>query len=86
MIDLPTAQEKSKQILFAQPKVHQFKCAETNKMVTMDLLWFITFFEQCQAAKKAAGVPEKIAKEKKQPKEKKMAHLSVVHSHELSYQ
>jgi hypothetical protein len=30
----------------------------------------ITFFEQCQATNKAAGVFDKIAKDKKQPKEK----------------
>jgi hypothetical protein len=29
----------------------------------------IAFFEQCQATGKAAGVLEKIAKDKKQPKE-----------------
>jgi hypothetical protein len=47
-------------------------------------LKLITFFEQCQAANKAAGVLEKIAKDKKQPKEKKMAHLSITCSRESS--
>jgi hypothetical protein len=46
------AQEKSKQIFFVQPKAHQFKFAESNKMMPTDLLWLITFFEQCQAANK----------------------------------
>jgi hypothetical protein len=67
-MELPTAQEKSKQIFFAQPKTHQFKFAETNKMVPTDLLWLIAFFEQCLAANKVTGIFEKIAKEKKQPK------------------
>jgi hypothetical protein len=35
-------------------------------MVTTDPLWLIAFFEQCQAADKAAVVLEKIAKDKKQ--------------------
>jgi hypothetical protein len=65
--------------------VHQFKIAATNKMMTMDLLWLIAFFKQCQAANKAAGVLEKIAKDKKQLKEKKTAHLPVVCSRESSY-
>jgi hypothetical protein len=65
MMKLPTAQEKSEQIFFTQPKAHMFKFAETNKMVTADPLWLITFFEQCQAANKAAGIHGKIAKGKK---------------------
>jgi hypothetical protein len=64
-IELPMVQEKNKQILFAQSKVHQYKLREINKMLPVDLLWHIVFFEQCQAANKAAGVLEKI-KEKKQ--------------------
>jgi hypothetical protein len=54
---------------FAQPKVNQFKFADTNKTVRTDPLKLIAFLEQCQAANKAAGVLEKIAKDKKQPKE-----------------
>jgi hypothetical protein len=56
-------------------KVHQFKFTDTNKTVPTDLLKLIAFFEQCQVADKAAGILEKIAKDKKQPKEKKTAHL-----------
>jgi hypothetical protein len=85
-MEIPTAQEKSEQIFFAQPKVHQFKFADTNKMVCMYLIKMITFFEQCQAADKAAGVLEKIAKDRKQPREKKMAHLPAGGSCESSYQ
>ncbi len=55
-MELPTAQEKNKQIFFVQPKMHQFKFAETNKMVPMDPLWLIAFFKKCQAADKAAGI------------------------------
>jgi hypothetical protein len=40
-------------------------------MVTTDLLWLISYFEQCQAANKAAGILEKIAKDKKQQKKRK---------------
>jgi hypothetical protein len=50
---------------------------DTNKTVSTDPLNLIAFFEQCQAANKAAGVLEKIAKAKTQPKEKKTAHLPV---------
>jgi hypothetical protein len=38
-------------------------------MVPTNLLKLITFFEQCQATNKAAGILEKITKDKKQPKE-----------------
>ncbi len=64
-MELPMMQEKNKQILFAQSKAHQYKFREINKMLPVDPLWHIVFFEQCQAAKKVAGVLEKI-REKKQ--------------------
>jgi hypothetical protein len=63
-MDIPTAQEKSEQIFFAQPKAHQNKFANLNKMVPTDPLKMIAFFEQCQPTDKAAGVLEKIAKDK----------------------
>ncbi len=84
-MDAPTAQEKCEQIFFAQPKVHQNKFVNLNKMVPSNLLRMNAFFEQCQATNKAAGILDKIAKDKKQPKEKKTAHLPVARSHELSY-
>jgi hypothetical protein len=83
---VPMAQEKSEQIFFAQPKAHQNKFANLNKMVPTDPLKMIPFFEQCQGTNKAAGILEKIAKDKKQPKEKKTAHLPAVRSRESSYQ
>jgi hypothetical protein len=83
-MDVPTAQEKSKKIFFAQPKAHQNKFANLNKMVPTDLLKMIAFFEQCQATNKAADVLEKIAKDK-QPKERKTAQLPVARSHKSSY-
>jgi hypothetical protein len=86
MMEVPMAQEKSEQIYFAQPKAHQFKFADLNKMVPTDPLKLIAFFKQCQATIKAAGVLEKIAKDKKQPKEKKTAHLPAARSRESSYQ
>jgi hypothetical protein len=76
MMDVPTAQEKSKQIFFAQPKVHQNKFANLNKTVPTDPLKMIAFFKQCQATDKAAGVLEKIAKDKR-PKKRKTAQLPV---------
>jgi hypothetical protein len=84
-MDVPTAQEKSEQIFFAQPKVHQNKFADLNKMVPANLLRMIAFFKQCQATNKAAGILDKIAKDKKEPKEKKTAHLPTARSRELSY-
>jgi hypothetical protein len=78
------AQEKSEQILFAQPKAYQFKLSDLNKTVSTDPLKLIAFFKQCQATNRAAGFLEKIAKDKKQPKEKKMAQLPAMRSHELS--
>jgi hypothetical protein len=84
-MDVPTAHEKSEQIFFAQPKAHQNKFADLNKMVPADPLRMVAFFEQCQATEKAAGVLDKIAKDKKEPKEKKTAHLPTARSHESSY-
>jgi hypothetical protein len=81
-MDIPTAQEKSKQIVSAQPKAHQNKSADLNKMVPSYPLRIIVFFEQCQATNKAAGVLDKIAKDKKQPKEKKTAHVPTAHRRE----
>jgi hypothetical protein len=63
-MDLPTAQEKSEQIFFAQPKAHQNKFVDLNKTVPTNLLKMIAFFELYQATNKAAGVLEKIAKDK----------------------
>jgi hypothetical protein len=84
-MDIPTAQEKSEQIFFAQPKVHQNKFADLNKTEPSDPLRMIAFFKQCQATNKLAGVLDKIAKDKKQSKEKKTAQLLVARSRESSY-
>jgi hypothetical protein len=54
-------------------------------MVPTDPLKRIAFFKQCQATNKTTGILEKIIKDKKQPKEKKTAHVPAAHSHELSY-
>jgi hypothetical protein len=83
-MDIPTAQEKSEQIFFAQPKAHQNKFANLNKTEPPDLLKMIAFFEPCQATDKAAGILDKITKDK-QPKERKTAQLPVARSHESSY-
>jgi hypothetical protein len=42
-MDVPTAQEKSEQIFFAQPKAHQNKFADLNKTVPANLLRMIAF-------------------------------------------
>jgi hypothetical protein len=84
-MEVPTVQEKSEQIFFAQSRTHQFKFADLIKMVPTDLLKLIGFFKQCQVTDKAAGILKKIAKDKKQPKDKKMAQLAAVFSCELSY-
>ncbi len=86
MMDVPMMQEKSEQIFFAQPKAHKNKFANLNMLVPTNPLRMIAFFEQCQATDKAAGVLENIAKDKKQPKERRMAHLPATCSHESSYQ
>ncbi len=83
-MDVPTAQEKSEQIFFAQPKAHQNKFADLNKTGPTDPLKMIAFFKQCQATDKMAGILEKIAKDK-QPKERKTAQLPVARSRESSY-
>jgi hypothetical protein len=85
MMDIPTAQGKSEQIFFVQPKAHQNKFADLNKTVPSDPLRMIAFFKQCQTTNKLAGVLDKIAKDKKQLKEKKTAHLPVARSRESSY-
>ncbi len=51
-IDVPTAQEKSEQIFFAQPKAHQNKYTNLNKTVPTDPLKMIAFFKQCQATQR----------------------------------
>jgi hypothetical protein len=84
-IEVPTTQEKSEQIFFAQPKAHQFKFTDLIKAVPTNPLKMIAFFEQCQATNNKACVLEKIAKDKKQPKEKKTAQVPVASSRELSY-
>jgi hypothetical protein len=87
IMEVPTAQEKSERIFFAQPKAHQFKFSDLNKMVPTDPHKIIAFFEQSQATNKVvAGIFKKIAKDKKQAREKKTAHLPVAHSRESSYQ
>jgi hypothetical protein len=85
MMDVPMVQEKSEEIFFAQPKAHQNKFANLNKMVPANPLRMISFFEQCQATDKATCVLEKIAKDKKQPKEKSTAHVPTARSRESSY-
>ncbi len=65
MVDVPTMQEKSEQIFFPQPKAHQNKFANLNKMVPSNPLRIIALFEQCQAANKATGILDKITKDKK---------------------
>ncbi len=84
-MDVPTAQEKSEQIFLAQPKAHQNKFTNLNKTVPANPLRMIAFFEQCQATNKAAGVLEKIARDKKQLKEKSTAHVLTACSRGLSY-
>ncbi len=83
-MEVPTAQEKSEQIFFAQPKAHQNKFTNLNKTMPTDPLKMIAFFEQCQATNKVAGILEKIAKNK-QPKERKTAQLPIARSRESSY-
>jgi hypothetical protein len=84
-MEVPMVQEKSEQTFFVQPKANQNKFPDLNKMVPTNPIKMIAFFEQCQATDKAAGVLEKIAKKKKQPNEKKMAHLPAARSRESSY-
>jgi hypothetical protein len=84
-MDVPTAQEKSEQIFFAQPKAHQNEFADLNKMVPANPLRMIAFFEQCQATNKVAGILKKIARDKKQPKKKSTAHVPIARNCESSY-
>ncbi len=76
-MDVPTAQEKSEQIFFAQPKAHQNKFANLNKTVPTDPLKMIAFFGQCQATDKVADVLEKIAKDKKGKRLNFLSHVAV---------
>ncbi len=84
-MDVPTAQEKSEQIFSAQPKAHQNKFADLNKTVPTNPLRMTAFFEQCQATNKVTGILKKIAKDKKQLKERKTAYLPATCSRESSY-
>jgi hypothetical protein len=83
-MDVPTVHKKSEQIFFAQPKAHSNKFINLNKMVPANPLRMIAFFEQCQATNKATGVLKKITKDKKQLKEKSMAHVLTARSRESS--
>jgi hypothetical protein len=65
----------AREIFFTQPKAHQNKFADLNKTVPANPLRMIAFFEQCQVTDKAAGILEKIAKDKKQPKKKSTVHV-----------
>ncbi len=85
-MEVSMVQEKSKEIFFVQSKAHQNKFPDLNKMVPTEPLKMIAFFEQCQATDKSSSILKKIAKDKKQPKEKKTAHLPAAHSRESSYQ
>jgi hypothetical protein len=69
-MDVPTVQEKSEEIFFVHPKAHQNKFANLNKTVPVNSLRMIAFFKQCQATDKVAGILEKTANNKKQPKKK----------------
>jgi hypothetical protein len=59
-MEVPTVQEKSEKIFFAQPKVYQNKFADLNKTVPTNPLKMIAFLEQCQASNKVAGILENI--------------------------
>jgi hypothetical protein len=83
-MEFSTAKEKSKQIFLTQPKAHQFKFAETNKVVPMDPLWLVDFFEQCQTVNKTTSDLDKL-KEKKLSKGKNMAHPPVACSRDLNH-
>jgi hypothetical protein len=52
MMDVPTAQEKSEQVFFAQPKVHQNKFADLNKMVPTNPLKMIALSSVKQPTKR----------------------------------
>ncbi len=70
-MDVPTVQEKDEQIFFAQPKAHQNKFADLNKMVPTDPLKMIAFFEQCQATKKAAGFSRRLPRTRSSQRKRK---------------
>jgi hypothetical protein len=70
-MEIPSTQEKSEQIFFAQPKAHQLKFGDTNKKVPMDQLKLIAFFEKCQAVNEVAGILEKITKNKSSQKKRR---------------
>ncbi len=74
------AQEMSEQIFFTQPKAHQNKFADLNKMVPTDPPKMIAFFEH-QAINKAAGILKKIAKDKQPKKKKRLNFLLHVAMH-----
>jgi hypothetical protein len=64
-MELPTAQERARQIFLSQPKMHQMKCAETHKTVPFNKVPLIAFFEQCHNADRAMGLLDKLKKGKK---------------------
>ncbi len=72
-MELPTAQEKSNHIFYAQPKAHQFKFAETNKLVSMALLWLIAFFKQ--NARQPIKQPASLTRSRRKSSQKRRRRL-----------
>jgi hypothetical protein len=68
---VPTAQEKSKQIFYAQPKAHQFMFTDLNKMVPTDTLELIAFFEQCQATNRGLAFSRRLPRTRSSRKRRK---------------
>jgi hypothetical protein len=64
MMELPTKQEKIKQIFFV-PKKHQQKYAKMHKNLPDDPIPLVSFFEQCQSADQANDVLDQLQKEEK---------------------
>jgi hypothetical protein len=77
-MEVPAAQEKSKQILFAQPKAHQNKFADLNKTVPTDPLKMIAFFEQCQATNNRLAFSRRLPRTSSQRRRKRLMFLLCV--------
>jgi hypothetical protein len=81
---LPYPRRKKRVNKFSLHRLRR-KFADLNKKLPANPLRMIAFFEQCQVTNKAAGVLEKINKDKKQPKEKSAAHVPTPRNSESSY-
>jgi hypothetical protein len=67
-----------------QPKAHQFKFADLNKMVPTDPLKLIVFSSSVKQPTRQLAFLRRLPRTRSSKKEKKTAHLPAAHSRKLA--